>query len=565
MKFSFSALRKTGKAAMCVALCLLLIMPVAVQAAPFSPRTSAPTSSNTYYYGGSNPFTVGQCTWYAYGRVYEMTGTRPKINHGNAGTWWSQNIANSYYDYGTEPALGAIACYTSDPGHVAIVETIENGIAYVSEGNIAGRNFTYGRSATSRSDFRGYIYVCGKPEGGGPGVDDPGSVAVVNFSDAASSLIASAYSVTNTNAVLVTTVTKPAGMPVAAAGMNLYGADGSKLGTANITVDVANEATTFSLSCNVNTAMGINLTPSTVYKYSFFVTINGKTYASSPVSFTTGNPERYTITYDANGGKNPPAPQVKVQFTPAALTTDMPVYEGYVFAGWAESSTASTATYRAGDTYVKEGNVTLYAVWEKINITGISISKSRVTLLAGTTLALTAQLAPAGAAQTVSWESTNPVCATVNSDGIVTALSLGKTIIFARAGTFTASCTVEVCSEETKIESILLSKTEMELKAGETATVNYVITPVDASNVDINWYSTNDKVATVNTEGVITAVDSGTCTVYCLDNNSDISTGCVVTVTKTRLSSFMDFFSFVIKICSFLVNAFTGLIGIFRQ
>ncbi len=565
MKFSFSALRKTGKAAMCVALCLLLIMPVAVQAAPFSPRTSAPSSSNTYYYGGSNPFTVGQCTWYAYGRVYEMTGTRPKINHGNAGTWWSQNIANGYYDYGTEPALGAIACYTSDPGHVAIVETIENGIAYVSEGNIAGRNFTYGRSATSRSDFRGYIYVCGKPEGGGPGVDDPGSVAVVNFSDAASSLIASAYSVTNTNAVLVTTVTKPAGMPVAAAGMNLYGADGSKLGTANITVDVANEATTFSLSCNVNTAMGINLTPSTVYKYSFFVTINGKTYASSPVSFTTGNPERYTITYDANGGKNPPAPQVKVQFTPAALTTDMPVYEGYVFAGWAESSTASTATYRAGDTYVKEGNVTLYAVWEKINITGISISKSRVTLLAGTTLALTAQLAPAGAVQTISWESTNPVCATVNSDGIVTALSLGKTIIFARAGTFTASCTVEVCSEETKIESILLSKTEMELKAGETATVNYVITPVDASNVDINWYSTNDKVATVNTEGVITAVDSGTCTVYCLDNNSDISTGCVVTVTKTRLSSFMDFFSFVIKICSFLVNAVTGLIGIFRQ
>ena len=105
----------------------------------YSARTSAPNSGNGYFYSNSNPFYAGgytgQCTWYAFGRAYEILGSRPKLSTGNANKWYSYNQQNGYYNYGTEPRVGAIACYNN---HVAVVENITNGVAYVSEFNNEG-------------------------------------------------------------------------------------------------------------------------------------------------------------------------------------------------------------------------------------------------------------------------------------------------------------------------------------------------------------------------------------------------------------------------------------------
>ena len=71
----------------------------------------------------------------------------------------------------------------------------------------------------------------------------------------------------------------------------------------------------------------------------------------------------YTITFDANGGSNAPAPQTKTYGVNLTLTSSQPTREGYTFLGWAASNAATTPDYTSGATYSANGNATLFAVW----------------------------------------------------------------------------------------------------------------------------------------------------------------------------------------------------------
>ncbi|MGN1218506.1 MAG: InlB B-repeat-containing protein, partial [Phocaeicola sp.] len=76
-------------------------------------------------------------------------------------------------------------------------------------------------------------------------------------------------------------------------------------------------------------------------------------------------PENYTISYDANGGINSPASQKKTYGTSMTITKSKPSRDGYIFAGWAFSRDATTASFASGATYNTEGSRTLYAVWKR--------------------------------------------------------------------------------------------------------------------------------------------------------------------------------------------------------
>ena len=78
---------------------------------------------------------------------------------------------------------------------------------------------------------------------------------------------------------------------------------------------------------------------------------------------------KYTITYNANGGTNPPKSQTKTEGVSLTLQKTKPTKTGYTFLGWATSSTAKTYKYAAGAQYTENKKVTLYAVWEKTKYT----------------------------------------------------------------------------------------------------------------------------------------------------------------------------------------------------
>lgn len=137
----------------------------------FGIRTTAPESGNSHYYSRSNPFypnisppnCIGNCTWYAWGRISEIYGRQLPSGYfiHDAYTWWTDNKNGNFYNYGSTPRVGAIAVWGSSyfgAGHVAVVEKIENGKVYVSQSSYNTYLFKYAQ-LPSPEHLLGYIYV----------------------------------------------------------------------------------------------------------------------------------------------------------------------------------------------------------------------------------------------------------------------------------------------------------------------------------------------------------------------------------------------------------------------
>ena len=134
----------------------------------FTPRKTAPSTSNAMYYA-SNPFYqagygMPNCTCYAYGRFWEILGSKPTLSLGDAGMWFPYADG---YERGQKAKLGAVACWESTvggAGHVAIVEEIySDGSILISQSAWQGTNFwtdtlddSYYYSSSYK--FQGFIY-----------------------------------------------------------------------------------------------------------------------------------------------------------------------------------------------------------------------------------------------------------------------------------------------------------------------------------------------------------------------------------------------------------------------
>ena len=142
----------------------------------FSRRTTAPEYGNKYYYNGAyNPYAydqtlIGECTWYVWGRAYEILGQRPNIfTRCHAKDIYAYNLNSGAYPYGNEPKLGAIACFGPHnhadwTGHVAIVEAVGgDGSVILSEYNFVSRHAfsanRYLNPTEARTWVQGYIYL----------------------------------------------------------------------------------------------------------------------------------------------------------------------------------------------------------------------------------------------------------------------------------------------------------------------------------------------------------------------------------------------------------------------
>ncbi len=146
----------------------------------FTKRTTQPSKDNKYYNSNINPFVPkygmfqnnGNCTCYAFGRFYELTGTKPKLSTGNAENWYGKNDG---YKRGQTPKVGAVACWSKGEagnskdgaGHVAIVEEVKSNGDWVSSESgwetFIFKNKTYkksnGYAASSNAyHFQGFIY-----------------------------------------------------------------------------------------------------------------------------------------------------------------------------------------------------------------------------------------------------------------------------------------------------------------------------------------------------------------------------------------------------------------------
>ena len=101
----------------------------------------------------------------------------------------------------------------------------------------------------------------------------------------------------------------------------------------------------------------------------------------------------------------------------------------------------------------------------------------------------------------ITWKSSNTKVATVNSKGVVTAKAKGTTVITASCGEYEVSCKVTV-----KTPSLKLTKTSATVKVGKTTKIAAKATP----SGNITYKSSNSKIATVSSKGVVKGKKKGT-------------------------------------------------------
>ncbi|MEE1155510.1 MAG: Ig-like domain-containing protein [Acutalibacteraceae bacterium] len=191
---------------------------------------------------------------------------------------------------------------------------------------------------------------------------------------------------------------------------------------------------------------------------------------------------------------------------------------------------ACTITAKTTDDSNKTATCTVIV---KQPITNIAMENA-LTLSKGTTTALNTVIAPANATnKTLTYTSSNPNVATVNNNGVVTAISQGVCTISATSNDGSnkkAVCTITV---NNPVTNVTLNTHSITWNVGKSAHFRPTVSPTDASNVAVTFQSSNPSVATVSDKGLLTAVGAGTCTITCtaLDGSGKYDT-CTVTVKQ---------------------------------
>lgn len=175
-----------------------------------------------------------------------------------------------------------------------------------------------------------------------------------------------------------------------------------------------------------------------------------------------------------------------------------------------------------------------------IELSSLKINKEDFTMTKGTSETLTVTGTPAEAleGQTITWKSENESVATVDENGVVTAVAGGKTKVIATAkanNKITAVCEVKV---PIHTESIALNKTEItDLLKGKTEKLEVSFIPSNTEDSrEVKWTSSAADIAAVDANGTVKALKEGTATITATTADGKHTASCTVTVKEIHLT-----------------------------
>lgn len=166
----------------------------------------------------------------------------------------------------------------------------------------------------------------------------------------------------------------------------------------------------------------------------------------------------------------------------------------------------ATLTLKAGTT---TKTIKVYTTDEtgKIPTQAVVLNKTFVTLNPGKTEQLKITYLPDYATAsigTVKWTSSNEAVVTVDAAGKLTAKAAGKAIITAITSDGNVMYSI-VTVENIKVSKITITTTTSnKIATGKKVTLKAAVTPSNAYNKGVTWKSSNTKVATVSSSGVVT-------------------------------------------------------------
>ncbi len=168
--------------------------------------------------------------------------------------------------------------------------------------------------------------------------------------------------------------------------------------------------------------------------------------------------------------------------------------------------TTYVSVYKKGSSTVVDGEPIKTDNYPK----SLTVSPQTLNLKLGGSSQLIASVLPEKANNQISWSSTNSRVATVDSNGLVSAVGMGSATIIARTiNDITYNVNVLVGNYSKEVRSILVTTNYISLAVSNSKQLAVAFTPADASNKNVFWTSSNPSVATVDKYGVVKAISPG--------------------------------------------------------
>ncbi|PNE26079.1 hypothetical protein BHU11_08965 [Tannerella sp. oral taxon 808] len=205
----------------------------------------------------------------------------------------------------------------------------------------------------------------------------------------------------------------------------------------------------------------------------------------------------------------------------------------------------ATANDKAGGTKKKTIEVNVYegAMTQRL-VTEVCIMPADLTLYEGEEMDYTEDVQPAEADdKELTWTSSDPTVATIAAGGHVKALKAGTTTITATAddgsGTYGQArirVRPKAAAAEHKATGIVVDQKKCILKEKATATLTARVLPVTAADKGFRWSSSDPRVASVNSDGVVTAhLPGGTALIRATADDGGWTDYCVIKVEGTSV------------------------------
>ena len=214
--------------------------------------------------------------------------------------------------------------------------------------------------------------------------------------------------------------------------------------------------------------------------------------------------------------------KTEVEAAKALTEKDYTIATWKSFAGELQEAEDILAKTDASQAEVNEALEHLQGAEKELQKVTVTLDKA-ATVYTGKTKALKATTNDSDAI--VTFKSGNTKVATVSSKGVVKGVKAGTAVITAKVGNATATCKVTV-----KASTIKFAKASVTIYKGKTATVKATATP----SATVKYTSSNTKVATVSSKGVVKGVKAGTVTITA--KAGTLKTTCKVVIKNPAFS-----------------------------
>ena len=203
--------------------------------------------------------------------------------------------------------------------------------------------------------------------------------------------------------------------------------------------------------------------------------------------------------------------------------------------GIAEGTATITVTTNDGG-FTASATITVTETPIDIPVTGVSVDPISASVEVGEIISIMAIVEPTNATnKEVLWNSDNYLVAEVDSFGNVTGMAEG--IVTITVGTVDGGyiATTEITVTETPIDipvtGVSIDPTSASVGVEASVTLTETVSPSDATDQNVSWSSSDEAIATVTSDGVVTGVADGIATITLTTNDGSFTASTEITVT----------------------------------